>query len=45
VDAPTTFETGPRATVEWYLANDEWLSDVTAGRYHGERLCVGTAAT
>jgi dTDP-glucose 4,6-dehydratase len=39
------FEIRLRATVEWYLANDELLSDVTTRRYRGERLGVGTGAT
>jgi len=28
-----TFETGVRKTVEWYLANQPWLEEVTSGRY------------
>ena len=28
-----TFETGLRKTVEWYLANDAWVKDVTSGAY------------
>jgi dTDP-glucose 4,6-dehydratase len=28
-----TFETGLRQTVEWYLANEAWVSDVTSGAY------------
>lgn len=28
-----TFETGLRKTVEWYLANREWVSNVTSGEY------------
>ncbi len=28
-----TFETGLRKTVEWYLANDDWVRDVTTGEY------------
>ncbi|WP_313633625.1 dTDP-glucose 4,6-dehydratase [Massilia timonae] len=28
-----TFETGIRKTVEWYLANGEWVSNVTSGGY------------
>ena len=28
-----TFETGIRKTVEWYLANQAWLEEVTSGRY------------
>ena len=27
------FETGLRATVEWYLANREWVKSVTSGEY------------
>ncbi|QHJ00177.1 dTDP-glucose 4,6-dehydratase [Xylophilus rhododendri] len=28
-----TFDTGIRKTVEWYLANGEWLADVQSGGY------------
>lgn len=28
-----TFESGLRKTVEWYLANDEWVRGVTSGGY------------
>ena len=28
-----TFEQGIEKTVEWYLANEEWLSNVTSGAY------------
>lgn len=28
-----TFETGIRKTVQWYLANDTWVRDVTSGSY------------
>jgi dTDP-glucose 4,6-dehydratase len=28
-----TFETGLRKTVEWYLANEAWMRDVTSGAY------------
>jgi len=28
-----TFETGIRKTVEWYLANQEWVGNVTSGHY------------
>ncbi len=28
-----TFESGIRKTIEWYLANQEWVSDVTSGAY------------
>lgn len=36
-----TFETGLRRTVEWYLSNPRWWSDIRSGVYRGERL--GTA--
>lgn len=28
-----TFESGLRKTVEWYLANDDWVRNVTTGEY------------
>jgi dTDP-glucose 4,6-dehydratase len=28
-----TFESGLRATVEWYLANQQWVQRVTSGAY------------
>jgi dTDP-glucose 4,6-dehydratase len=28
-----TFETGIRKTVEWYLANQEWVNNITSGEY------------
>jgi len=28
-----TFETGIRKTVEWYLANQDWVGNVTSGHY------------
>ncbi len=28
-----TFETGLRRTVEWYLANGDWLANITSGAY------------
>ena len=28
-----TFETGIRQTVQWYLANQEWVQNVTSGNY------------
>ena len=37
------FDTGLRRTVEWYLANNTWLDDVTSGAYRGERLGSGAA--
>ena len=39
-----TFETGLRATVEWYLENREWWERVRSGRYRGERLGLGSPA-
>ena len=35
-----TFETGMRKTIEWYLANSQWCSNVKDGSYQGERLGV-----
>ncbi|MCU1284864.1 MAG: dTDP-glucose 4,6-dehydratase [Acidobacteriales bacterium] len=29
-----TFESGIRKTVEWYLANEEWVKGVITGEYH-----------
>jgi dTDP-glucose 4,6-dehydratase len=29
-----TFEEGLEKTVDWYLANEEWLNNVTSGHYH-----------
>ena len=28
-----TFETGFRKTIDWYLANPEWIENVTSGAY------------
>lgn len=28
-----TFESGIRKTVEWYLANEQWVSNVKSGAY------------
>lgn len=36
--ARETFETGLRATVRWYLENDEWCERIASGSYRGERL-------
>jgi dTDP-glucose 4,6-dehydratase len=30
----TSFEQGIRQTIEWYLANMEWVNDVRSGAYH-----------
>ncbi len=32
------FLSGLRRTVQWYLANHDWVRDVEIGRYRGERL-------
>ncbi len=50
--AQESFETGLRKTVQWYLSNAEWVSNVTSGAYqqwvtknYGDRTAVaGTAA-
>jgi dTDP-glucose 4,6-dehydratase len=39
-----TFETGIRATVQWYLENAAWTQRVTSGAYRGERLGLRDAA-
>ncbi len=28
-----TFETGMRKTIVWYLRNEHWVKEVTAGEY------------
>ena len=28
-----SFDTGIRKTVEWYLANQQWVNNVTSGSY------------
>jgi dTDP-glucose 4,6-dehydratase len=33
-----TFETGLARTIDWYLANTQWVDRVTDGSYRGERL-------
>ena len=38
-----TFETGLRATVEWYLANREWWQRIESGVYRGARLGLARA--
>jgi len=35
-----SFATGLRKTVAWYLANQEWCTDITTGKYRQERLGV-----
>jgi dTDP-glucose 4,6-dehydratase len=39
----TTFETGLRQTVRWYLDNQTWVDRVTTGVYRGERLGLSAA--
>jgi len=36
------FVTGLRATVTWYLENEEWCDEVTGDRYDGGRLGLNT---
>ena len=36
-----TFETGVRATIEWYLDNRQWCEAVQQGKYHRQRLGLG----
>ena len=36
-----TFETGLAKTVDWYLANQQWVGRVQDGSYMGERLGAG----
>jgi dTDP-glucose 4,6-dehydratase len=36
-----SFESGLRATIEWYLAHRDWCEGVTAGRYDRQRLGLG----
>ena len=36
-----TFETGLAKTVDWYLANQQWVDRVLDGSYMGERLGAG----
>jgi dTDP-glucose 4,6-dehydratase len=38
-----TFETGIAKTVRWYLDHRDWVREVTAGRYDGQRLGLGQA--
>ncbi|MFN7552201.1 MAG: dTDP-glucose 4,6-dehydratase, partial [Pseudomonadota bacterium] len=33
-----TFDSGIARTVDWYLANQEWVGRVMDGSYRGERL-------
>jgi dTDP-glucose 4,6-dehydratase len=34
----TSFDDGLAKTVRWYLENDEWIAEVTEGRYDFSRL-------
>jgi dTDP-glucose 4,6-dehydratase len=36
-----SFESALRATVEWYLSNDDWI-DAVQGQYDGDRLGLGS---
>ena len=40
-----TFDTGIRKTVQWYLANPEWVANVQSGAYRDwvQTQCAGTA--
>lgn len=35
------FETGLRSTVQWYLANSDWVDRVSSGAYRRQRLGTG----
>jgi dTDP-glucose 4,6-dehydratase len=37
------FEAGLERTIDWYLANADWVARVRDGSYQGERLGLGTA--
>jgi dTDP-glucose 4,6-dehydratase len=37
-----SFDSGLRATVEWYLDHEDWCAEVTADRYDGSRLGLST---
>ncbi len=39
------FRSGLRRTVEWYLANPDWVERVTTGKYRRERLGLGATAS
>jgi dTDP-glucose 4,6-dehydratase len=39
-----TFDSGLRATVRWYLENQDWWEHVRSGEYRGERLGLGGGA-
>ncbi len=41
---PTGFAAGLERTVDWYLANRDWLAGLQRGRYGGERLGLARQA-
>ena len=41
--AAVDFESGLRRTLEWYLANGDWLERIRARSYAGERLGLVTS--
>jgi dTDP-glucose 4,6-dehydratase len=43
--ASETFETGIRKTIRWYLDNEDWWQAIRSGKYRGERLGQGVAAS
>jgi dTDP-glucose 4,6-dehydratase len=40
----TSFESGLRSTVQWYIDNREWVDGVTTGKYRRERLGLARCA-
>jgi dTDP-glucose 4,6-dehydratase len=40
-----SFERGLRATIEWYMANREWVERVQSGSYRGDRLGDASSVT
>ena len=36
------FDSGLRATVQWYLDHQDWCEEVTTDRYYGGRLGLNT---
>lgn len=36
------FESGLEQTIKWYLANKTWWQEIQNGRYHGQRLGLGS---
>lgn len=43
--APHDFERGLAKTIDWLLAHEPWWRSIRAGRYAGQRLGAGVAAT